>query len=341
MAKKINYASMFTLRADGRYQGYWHDKTGKRHTICDRNPETLYHKIELKESTQPDTFETIAEKWFEEHAEQVSYKTAESYNAPLRRINARFGSESILSITAAEISAFLSALAKQDYSRRSVQLHRDILNMICNYAIMQGACTYNPCTAVALPHGLRSTKRELPTDPAIAAIKEHTDDPFALFALICLYSGLRRGEVLALRYEDIDREAKVIHVKKAVEFVGNKPEIKEPKTEAGKRDVILLDVLAQYIPDGSGYIFDMDGHPLTKTAYRKRWLKYCRGIGYDITAHQLRHGYTTMLFEAGISDKDAQELLGHSNITVTRNIYTHIRQSHREETAAKLNDFLR
>jgi integrase len=160
--------------------------------------------------------------------------------------------------------------------------------------------------------------------------------------MVCLYSGLRRGEALALRYEDIDREAGVIHVTKAVEFVGNDPHIKPPKTAAGYRDAVLLDALAAAIPKKKkGLLFPReDGGLLTKTQYRKRWIKYCQAIGHDLTAHQLRHGFATILYEAGIPDKDAQELLGHSSITVTRDVYTHIRQSRKNDTAGQLNKFL-
>lgn len=172
-------------------------------------------------------------------------------------------------------------------------------------------------------------------------MKNGADAPFGLFALICLYAGLRRGEALALRYEDIDREQGVIHVTKAVEFVGNNPHIKPPKTAAGYRDAVLLDALSSAIPDGTGLIFCRDdGSPLTKTQYRKRWLKYCDAIGFEITAHQLRHGFATILYEAGIPDKDAQELMGHSSIAITRDVYTHIRQSRRSDTASRLNKFV-
>ncbi|MCQ2386499.1 MAG: site-specific integrase, partial [Clostridia bacterium] len=178
-------------------------------------------------------------------------------------------------------------------------------------------------------------------DEAIAAVKNGLDAPFGMFAYILLFTGLRRGELLALRYEDIDRENKTITVNKSVTYLGNTASLKLPKTKNGIRTVDLLDNLLSVLPDGSGYIFSMpDGKPLTKTAYRKRWAKYCNAIGYEITAHQLRHGYATLLYEAGIADKDAQELLGHSNITTTRNVYTHIRQSHREERTQKLNDYI-
>lgn len=340
MAKKIDYAALYTLRKDGRYVGSYTDSTG-RHFVYDRNPERLWHKLNDPKAPERVTFRQIAENWQAKHWERIGFKTAEAYTAPLRRLITRYGDIEASEVTAQDIFAYLSELGKQGYSRRSVQMHRDILNMIFNEAIVSGLLTVNPCSAVSMPRNLSSTRRELPDDDAIAAVKGGAAEPFGLFALVCLYAGLRRGEALALRYEDVDRAQRVIHVTKAVEFVGNNPHLKPPKTKAGARDALLLDVLADAIPKGEGLIFCReDGGLLTKTQYRKRWLAYCAAIGYNITAHQLRHGFATILFEAGISDKDAQELLGHSSITVTRNVYTHIRQSRRAETAKKLNDYV-
>ena len=316
------------------------DEAG-RHAIYDRDPERLWHKIHDPKEPEIISLKKLADKWQRQHWDRISHKTAEAYTAPLRRIVDRFGDEKAEDITAQMIYAFLSSLGKQGYSRRSVQMHRDIINMIYNSAIMDGALTVNPCTAVSLPRNLSTTKRDLPSDEAIEAVKGGTQYPFGLFAAICLYAGLRRGEALALNYEDIHRDTKTISVTKSIEFVGNNPHIKAPKTKAGTRDAILLDVLADIIPDGTGPIFHGDaGNLLTKMQYRKRWEKYCSMIGYDITAHQLRHGFATILYEAGIPDKDAQELLGHSSITVTRDVYTHIRKSRKNETADKLNAFV-
>ena len=235
----------------------------------------------------------------------------------------------------------MSWLGKQGYARRTVQMHRDVLNMIFNYAIVAGYLTVNPVAAVSMPRNLPKEKRELPEDDALAAVRAGLDAPFGLFALVCYYAGLRRGEALALAFEDVDRERGLIYVTKSVEFIGNTPQVKTPKTVAGYRTVPLLDPLAQALPEGTGLIFPReDGGLLTKTQFRKRWLAYCDAIGFQLTAHQLRHGFATLLYEAGVADKAAQELLGHSSISVTRDVYTHIRQARREATAKQLNEFL-
>lgn len=340
MPKKINYAALFTLRSDGRYMTYIRTRDGKRRAVYDRDPQRLYERVTAPEPLP--VFEDYAERWYEAHAARVSFKTAEAYAAPLRRLEGHFAGRDLAEITAADVSAYLAELGKKKYARRTVQMHRDVLNMIFNYAILAGDLAANPCAAVAMPKNLTVTRRELPEDAAIRAVLDNAAVPFGLFALVCLTAGLRRGEALALRYEDIDRAAGVIHVTKAVEFIGNSPQLKPTKTAAGERDAILPAVLAAAIPaTGSGYLFPRDdGGLLTKTQYRKRWLAYCRAIGYDITAHQLRHGFATLLYEAEIPDKDAQDLLGHASISTTRNIYTHIRSTRRAATAEKFNAFL-
>lgn len=337
--KKLDYNSILTHRKDGRWQ-----KVVKGKCLIDKDPEKLLEKIRDIENPAEIklTFSSAAENWERIHFEQIGYKAREAYAAPLRRINENFGSLFVDTISSAQIQAFISDIAKRGYARRTVQMHLDIMRMIFNTVIISGYINYNPCTAVKIPRGLPTQQRELPDDNSLEIVKSSLDCPFGLFAFFCLYTGLRRGEALALTYEDIDFQNKVIHVNKAVEFNGNTPKIKSTKTEAGQRDVILLDVLADVLPRGNGLLFcnEKNGALLTKTQYRKRWQKYLDATGLQITAHQLRHGFATILYEAGVEDKDAQELLGHSNIALTRNIYTHIRQQRKKETAAKLNNFV-
>ena len=78
---KINYKKLYTLRADGRYQGYWHEldadglPKGPRHTICDRDPEKLYRRIQAKEQPTKLLFRTVAEAWQEKKWKETSLQT--------------------------------------------------------------------------------------------------------------------------------------------------------------------------------------------------------------------------------------------------------------------------
>lgn len=301
-----------------------------------------------QEQTTGKPFSSAADAWDVWHADQVSYNGAEAYRAALKRTKEHFDGRYVHDIGPDEIDAYIRWLAGRGYSRRTVQLHLDMLNMIYDYSIVNRWAESNPCNAVKLPGGLPRGKREIPTDEQLQRVRDGVGLDFGLFPFMLLHTGLRRGELLALRWEDIDRQNKIISISKAVYFVGNQPQIKEPKTEAGKRSVALLDALDAVLPEGgTGYIFGGE-KPLTKIQVRKRWAKWCQEAGLadsenaggDITPHQLRHAFATILFDAGIDVKDAQDMLGHASIQVTRDIYTHIRQQRREETASKLNAFL-
>lgn len=289
-------------------------------------------------------FELVADKWCRDYLERVSdLNFRKSKQAAYGRITEYFYGKRIDDICAPEINIFLKSLAKKQYAQKTVAAYKSILNMIFVYALLEGYISYNPIPDVKLPPGLPKTFRQLPTDEALKVVSEHYAD-FDLFPFFLLYTGLRRSEALAVRREDIDFKKKLIFVKNHIVHDGNTP-VFEPvlKTEAAGREVILLDRLSDAIPHNfKGFLFSMDGDgekPLTKSAYRRRWDTYCRKYNVEMTAHMLRHGYATMLFEAGIDVKDAQELMGHTDINLTRQIYTHVRAKRKEETAKKLNSF--
>lgn len=338
---KINYAAMFHRRQDGRYAAQYYDDDGKRHYLYDTDAEKLFYKLQAAQKPKVKDFSALADEWKDYRFPQLAYKTVEAYTPIVERIKDRFGEDSPTNITPQEISAFLKWLAGRGYAKRTVQMHRDITSQIFNYGIQKGTVQINPCDHIALPRGLQQGTRGIPDDDAIQAVMCGLDAPFGLFAYLLIYSGLRRGEALALRYDDIDRKNSVIHVTKSVQYIGNTPSVKEPKTKNSVRDVILLDTLADAIPKNEkGYIFrNSKGEIMSRSTYTKKWKQYCKAIGYEITAHQLRHGYATILYEAGVADKDAQELLGHADITLTRNIYTHIRNTHKNDVRKILNDF--
>ena len=77
---------------------------------------------------------------------------------------------------------------------------------------------------------------------------------------------------------------------------------------------------------------------LHKSYFREHWVKHCEKIGINATPHQLRHTYATMLYEWNISEKDAQTIMGHSDISITHNIYTHVRESHMTNTIENINE---
>lgn len=349
-------------RPDGLYEKII-TVSGKRVAFRGKTEKEVNHKI-LEYHGRVErgrTFRELAESWSDEHFAAISYNTLKSYKPAYERALEHFGDTPVKQITRANIAAFIEDFARKKYAHKTVRNQLLVLSLIFKRGVLEGDLETSPAEYVTVPKNLPRKKRELPPVNYVDLIKTNVDKDFGLLAYFLLYTGCRRGEALALQFRDIDREQMVIHITKSLYHESNRPKIKEPKTEAGRRDIILLDCLAEKIPQGKpdSYLFtDEYGELITRSGFHHRWNAYCKAIGaYDekiytdkdghthseivalVTPHQLRHAYATILYEAGIDEKDAQELMGHTTIAMTRDIYTHITDARRAETAKKLNDF--
>lgn len=338
----MNYAKLFTVRKDGSYQGKYKDASGKWHTVCDKDPEKLFYKIEELKKPKPPTFGDLIDAWQEEHDAETAFKTAESYIAPCRRLKEEFGDIPAEEVTPLELQNFLNRMARRKYSKRTVQLHLTVIRLVYQRAVLLGILSVDTSAVLSIPKGLSAQRREVPKDAALAAVIASEKEEMGPFALTLYYTGLRRGEALALRYEDIDRKERIIHVRRALQFTPNFPEVKEPKTEAGVRDVHYPEALNKILPKKkSGPVFPgPDGKSyMNKGNFIYRWQKYCEAIGHDITCHQLRHYYATALYEAGVPVIAAQSQLGHKNASTTMGIYTHLRDGVKNDAYDQIDSY--
>lgn len=340
MSRPVNYAKLYTLRSDGRYQGYYRDSDGKRHSVCDRDPEKLYRKLEKLSGPKPVTVGELLDGWERDHVAALEYKTQEAYRAPIRRIGEEFGDCEAESVTAKQITTFMDKLRAQAFGKRSVQMHLTAIKSAYRWGILNDKISIDPSEYVKLPKGLKADTRKPPEDAALEAILDSVGVPFSEFVLLLYYTGLRRGEALALRQEDIDRDRRIIHVRRAVSFEHNHPYIKSTKTESGVRDVYFPPALLPLLPTQKGYIFSDDGeHLLSREVFLYRWRKYCEAIGHQLTPHQLRHFYVSAMDDAGVPVTVTQAQVGHANTTTTLNIYTHLRSQKMQRSHAAIDAY--
>ena len=229
--------------------------------------------------------------------------------------------------------------------------------MIFDHAIANDLARYNPVTSVKLPKGLKRGKRTAPTDEQIRTIFNSTDKPFGLFALFLLCTGLRKSEALALTWDDVDLSKKEISITKSLDYgIGASPSVKPPKTDAGVRIVPIVDILYDLLQEarttsGSDLLFPAQdsnrsgkgGGYMTLRGYEGAWQRYCESTGLidngkpAITAHNLRHGTATLMFELGVDELTAQRILGHSRVEITREIYTQLREAQNRKSVEKFN----
>lgn len=374
MAKKINYASMFTLRKDGRYMATYTDATG-RHSIYDRDPQRLWERLNAPKEEQPLLFREIAQAWQDDAWDKIRDGTKSCYDAPFNRAVERFGDREAAEIEPHEISTHLQILKAQGLSASTIKKQKVVYKQIFQYAIMDKVygkkIRNNPVLNVALPDGMPKAKhREAPEDETVKKIREKAQTAyFGMFAFFLICTGFRRGEALAVRWKDIDFAKGMITCGETISHRSGTAKTAPPKTDQGYRAVPLLPALLAVLekPEGAkntDYVFygADPSKPMPQSTYDRRWKHYCKEMGFvtdepetrtskqgkvyvvhnykpTLTAHDLRHGYATMLFEAEVDVYTAKTLLGHADIETTMAIYTHLRSRKKTESIEKLKEY--
>ena len=338
----------FTIRADGRLTTSLIDsKTGKRIYFYGKTAREIKQKIFEYQEKQKlgELFTNVSDAWWEEAEPQLAYQSRNGYLQAKKRADLEFSDVYIKDIQPKDVTAYLKRLSEGYSSQKTIERYKLILSLIFKYAIELGEIQYNPCAAAKMPKGLDKAKRTSASEQDEKRIKEAKN--LWLFPYFALYSGMRKGEILALKWKDIDFENDLIEVYKSVYHEGDKPKLKGTKTEAGTRIVPLLRPLKERLleltpGDPEHFIFSDDGtKPLTNRRYITQYDHYKAATGITCTAHQLRHSFATIAFENGISPKVVQEILGHKQLSTTMDIYTDFRKSHVKEITNKLNELIK
>ena len=318
---------------------------GKRKAFRGKTDKEVWDKVKAfdreqaqRDAAAPVTFGQIADAWWAEIEPTLEHNTQKSYRPALARAKKEFAGRAPGEITAKEIDQYIKDFSATR-ARKTVVTQLQIIRQIFRKAEVDGVISYNPASAVKPPRNLPQAHRDAPPPEEIQRIKDSVSLPFGLFAYLVYYTGCRRGEALALTGADIDRKKNLVHIKKSVYHVGNSPHIKQPKSDAGCRDVPLLPALAKLLPKklGKGYLFaEPDGSLLTNDHYTALYDAYRDASGVTVTAHQIRHGYATALLESGVDPKTIQVLLGHAQLSTTMDIYTHVRDGQLRAAAEKM-----
>jgi integrase len=263
------------------------------------------------------------------------------------------------------LQMIINQMAKAGYAQKSMQMVKQTASQVLDLAMQNDLVYRNVFEKIKVPH-VESVPREPITeeqrDLILRTWKGHR---MGVPALIMLYCGLRRGELLALLWSDIDFSARTLSVSKAADMPTNATTIKKPKTRAGIRTVPIPNAILpalQWARREATSIYvcpSMNtGGIMSAKAYGQAWRSYMHYLniqagGKDrsrinpkviamepFTAHQLRHSYATMLYDADVDVKTAQKLLGHADFSVTMKIYTHLSAEKESAGVEKLNQHL-
>lgn len=283
------------------------------------------------------TFREVADEWWEDAEPKLTYNSIKGYKPAKCRAIEEFGDEYIRELTPVQINKFITIFAKE-HADKTVRMQLLVINLIFKYAVSMGYANFNIARDISVPSNLEKKKVTPPSPEDIAKIKQSSECTFGLFAIWALYTGMRRGELLALEWSDVNLAERTISITKSVYHVGNNPHIKAPKTATSIGVIPILDALLPYIkPKKKGLVFpNSSGGILTHSQFKHKWAAYIKEAGISCTPHQLRHAYATMLFENDIPPEEMQILLRHAQISTTMDVYKELRDNKRKKVFDKV-----
>lgn len=283
--------------------------------------------------------------WLENHVKQNRRPgTYSLYEMYLRLyLKPGLGNHKLAVLSVANVQQFLNQRLEQGDSIRKVQIMRTVLSAALTRAIREELVNRNVARLAELPQWHSGTIRPWTVDEARSFLAACKPNPlYAAFVLLLLY-GLRRGEVLGLRWQDIDSSSSTIQIEQQLQQLNNGTlHIGPVKTRAGHRKLPLL-TLAQKALEAqaqiqAGYRAEMGsawpdtdlvfttrtGRPIGPRNFVRSFRRICDANGIRlIKVHHIRHTVASLLKVLGVPARDAQLILGHSRLAVTLEVYTH------------------
>ena len=270
------------------------------------------------------------DKWMNVYkANKLKPSTITTYQKHLNaHVLPAFGRREIASITTEDIQLFLNE--RKHLARKTLSSMRHFMGEVFKDAVEDGLIAKDPTASrrISIPSTKAYDREALPLEQfrEIMANLDLLLPADKRMIVLMMYTGMRRGEVLGLRWEDVDTKAGLIHIRRNVTHAGgNKPVIGTPKTKSGERDLPLDPFVLEALKpmQESGFIIGGET-PITMTTYNNTWRRIKKTIDlHGATAHVFRHSYLTYMAGQTTDMKTLQAIAGHSTIGMTMNRYIH------------------
>lgn len=338
-------------RPDGRYacryKNFWFYGSTEDEALAARDDFKRSESLNGSGYRNIRSFAEYAPEWLTAYKAHLTNAPYNTHARILTRFLDEIGDKPLAQYTPTDISRFYQLYAGMSSS--SIHSARDTIKGIFRAALADGLIDRNPAENVTPPKGIKGTHRAI--TPEERLLIHQTQHRLRPAVMLMLYAGLRRGEAIAL---DVGRDVDFLHgaiiVREAVRFGSDgQPVICRPKTEAGIRRVPLLDILAAELRPISGLACtSASGCMMSESAWKRAWNSYINALGeqkngcqkrwskgawetVSIRAHDLRHSYCTMLYDAGVDVKTAMLWMGHADQSMTMQIYTHLSDQRRQD----------
>ena len=313
------------------------------------------------------TFATLAEGWLASTEHRVTARTYSFYAAHVRLyIVPAFGSLRAEALRPAHVEAALATWRrgkrndgeKGALSARTIAHVFNTLRTLLRWAVRMGSLVRNVAEAVEPPRYERKEMRALDTPGIVTLLEAAVGTDFQVAIVVATGTGLRRGELLGLRWSDVDLESRRLIVRRSVETVKGVTRTKSPKTARSARTIALppfvVDVLRNERERQSAlatfqgraahdrWVFvRRDGSPWEPGAFSLAFARFVKSAQVpQVRFHDLRHSFGTLALASGVDLQTVSRALGHESTAITSRIYVHAIEALQEDAAARIDAML-
>lgn len=303
------------------------------------------------------------EIWTADYLGGVKPRTVDSYKTTVRLyLKPAFGNVKLEALTAHEIQGFYNSLTRRGLSAKSVKNVHGVLHRALGQAMRIGYIRFNPADACELPRIEKKELRPLDEKESRAFLEAIQGHRFETLYKMTLFTGLREGEVLGLKWDRVDFQRGTILVDRQLQQPrqGSR-EYFLASTKSGKARTVtpapwVMTLLKHHraaqakqrlkagtLWAGEDYVFtDELGHHLTQPAVYHAYKKVVASIGRpDARFHDLRHSYAVAAIRAGDDIKTVQGNLGHATASFTLDVYGHVTDQMKQDSAQRMEGYIK
>ncbi len=299
-------------------------------------------------------------QWLEHvHKPMIRVSTYVQYTSLLKRhIIPALGNVYIQKLTPQQIQAFYATKLRENLAPRSVVVMHAILHTAIENAVRWNMVSRNVVSLVSAPRIEKHEAILLTSAQAQKLLDVARGDYMYVILTIAVMTGMRRGEILALRWSDIDFQANVLFVRHTINrYPGHGYVEGDPKTKSSRRKIVLPNIVMEALKDQrpmqdetrkkagakwveNNLIFtNRQGGYLNPNGVLHAFHRILDAAGLPhMRFHDLRHSAATILLTMGVHPKVVQELLGHSTISMTMDTYSHVLPSMQKDAMDRIND---
>ena len=370
MARRGHGEGSIYQRSDGRWTATISLEGGKRKSYYGKTRKEVQEQLKtvLHQQQQgalatgpQQTVKQFLTQWLEDHKSSIRIRSYERYEELVRlHLIPILGHHQLQKLMAQHIQAFYTKKLNEGLSPTTVNGIHAVLHKALDDAVRLGVVARNVCDAVSPPRRAHYEIQPLSMEQSqqlLATAKGHPLE--ALFAL-ALTTGMRRGEILALKWQDVTFSQNMLQVRRIfTRRPGSRYIEAEPKTEKSRRSIALAPLVVELLKQHR--VRQLEAKLQAGPVWQERDLVFCTSLGTplnpskvvdrfktllkraelpEIRFHDLRHSAATILLSMGTHPKVVQELLGHNQISMTMDIYSHVLPTMQKDAVSKLNDAL-